>query len=72
MYQGENDAVGVELQVFRVELLLRPQIDQVSFEVETFFGDAQPYLLAAGGVVGVIEFQYSRRLEFSVSFPAGG
>ena len=72
MYQGGNDAVGVELQVIRVELLLCPKIEQVSFEVEAFFGDAQLDLLAAGGVDGVIEFQHSRRLEFSVSSPAGG
>ena len=72
MHQGGNDAVGVEIQVFRVELLLRPKIEKVSFEVEAFLGDAQPELLAAGGVVGVIEFQHSRRREFSVSFPAGG
>ena len=66
VHQRRHDAVRVELEILRLELVLAlAEVEPDVLERQALFGQADANLLAAGGVGGVVQLQHGRSTGFS-------
>ena len=57
--ERRHDAVGIELQIVRLEVILAgPQVELDLLERQLLLREAETHLLAAGGVWCVVENQH--------------
>ena len=60
MHQCRHHALGVQLQVFRIVLLGREQVDQVLIIAEVLLGQRDEHLLGADRIVEGVEGEHVR------------